>query len=277
MTMHIDSHQHFWNYNPAEHVWMNDQMEILKTDYMPTDLEPLIADAGIGGTVAVQARQNLDETEWLLDLADNHDLIKGVVGWVDMRSPKITEQLEKYASHPKFVGVRHVIHDEVDDRFILGEDFLRGMGHLQTYDLTYDLLLRPQHIPPAIEVAGKFPDQPFVLDHIAKPLIEAGTLESWETDIRRLAEFDHVYCKVSGMVTEAAWKGWTQSDFVPYLDVVFDCFGVDRLMFGSDWPVCILSGSYAEVVGIVTDYIQQFSADEKDKIMGGNASKFYRL
>jgi L-fuconolactonase len=275
--MRIDSHQHFWNYNPDEHVWMTDQMDVLKTDYLPDNLSPLLERTSIDGTVSVQARQNLHETEWLLELSDQYDLIKGVVGWVDMRSPEVSKQLEQYASHPKFVGVRHVVHDEPDDQFILGEAFLDGMSQLRAFNLTYDLLLFPKHLPYAIRVVERFPEQRFVLDHIAKPLIKEGTLEPWASDIRQLAQHENVYCKVSGMVTEAVWKGWKKTDFAPYLDIIFDCFGAERLMFGSDWPVCTLSATYAEVVGIVSDYILKLSEDEQARIMGINSIQFYDL
>lgn len=277
MTKRIDSHQHFWRYDPSEYGWISDQMTILQKDYMPDDLKPLIDSTGIDATVAVQARQSLDETEFLLELSDQYEFIQGVVGWVDMRSSDVPVQLEKYAQHPKFVGVRHVVHDEPDDQFMLGDAFLEGMKHLKIHNLTYDLLLFPQHLPIAIEVVQQFPDQPFVLDHIAKPLIKDSILEPWATDIRKLASYDNVYCKVSGMVTEANWQQWQQTDYVPYLDVVFECFGIDRLMFGSDWPVCTLSGSYPQVVGIVEDYISQLSDDEQSKVMGGNATRFYSL
>ena len=175
------------------------------------------------------------------------------------------------------VGVRHIVHDEADDRFMLGGNFLRGLSKLEACDLRYDLLLFPRHLPIAIDVVKQFPKQLFVLDHIAKPFIKDGMLEPWESDIRKLAAFDNVWCKVSGMVTEAAWGNWTQADYTPYLDIVFDCFGIDRLMFGSDWPVCTLSGSYQDVVGIVETTIASLSADEQAKIMGGNASEFYQL
>ena len=277
MSQRIDSHQHFWHYNPAEHVWMTDQMDILKRDFLPADLETLMAGSAIDGTVAVQARQNLQETEWLLELAEANDYIKGVVGWVDLRSPDVEGQLEQYADHPRLVGARHVVHDEPDVRFMLRQDFLRGLAELKAFNLTYDLLLFPRHIPIAVDVVKQFPDQPFVLDHIAKPYIAKGTLEPWTAHIRELAGYENVFCKVSGMVTEAKWQGWEYADFTPYLDIIFDCFGVDRLMFGSDWPVCTLSGSYAEVVGIVADYIKQLSDDEQMKVMGGNAARFYRL
>ena len=277
MTLRIDSHQHFWRYNSDEYPWIDASREPLKVDYMPPDLEPLMQAAGIDGTVAVQARQNLRETDFLLDLADQYDFIRGVVGWVDMRADDVEAQLERLAPHPRMVGVRHIVHDEADDRFMLGGNFLRGLAKLKACDLRYDLLLFPRHLPIAIDVVQRFPEQPFVLDHIAKPFIKDGLLEPWERDIRQLAANDNVWCKVSGMVTEAAWGGWTQADYRPYLDVVFDCFGIDRLMFGSDWPVCTLSGSYSQVVGIVETYISALSADEQAKIMGGVASKFYNL
>ncbi len=256
---------------------MTDEMDVLKRNYLPEDLSPLMAETSIGGTVVVQARQNLDETTWLLHLADNHSFIEGVVGWVDLRSSNVAEQLAKFAPHPKLVGVRHVVHDEPDDQFMLRDDFLHGLRELKPFDLTYDLLLFPKHLPVAVKVVQQFPGQPFVLDHIAKPLIRDGTLEPWATHIRELANYDHVSCKVSGMVTEAAWRGWSQDDFLPYLDVVFDCFGSDRLLFGSDWPVCTLAGSYSEVVGIVLSYIGQLTDAEQAKIMGKNAAAFYGL
>ncbi len=277
MSVRIDSHQHFWLYNSEDYPWMDESRAALKVDYQPPDLEPLLAATGIHGTVAVQARQIVYETEYLLELADQFDFVRGVVGWVDMRADDVEAQLEQFASHPRMVGVRHIVHDEVDDRFMLGGNFLRGLTKLKAYDLAYDLLLFPRHLPIAINVVQQFPHQRFVLDHIAKPFIKDGILEPWASDIRRLAAFGNVWCKVSGMVTEAAWGAWSQDDYGPYLDVVFECFGADRLMFGSDWPVCTLSGSYSEVVGIVENYIAALSADEQAKIMGGVAVDFYQL
>ena len=277
MTMQIDSHQHFWIYNNDDYPWMAGDRAPLQVDYMPGDLAPLMAEAGIDGTVAVQARQVEAETDFLLSLADEHDFIRGVVGWVDLRAENCAAALERYAGHPRMVGVRHIVHDEADDRFMLGGSFLDGLARLERMNLTYDLLLYPRHLQVAIEVAKRFPNQPFVLDHIAKPVIKDGTMEPWASEIRQLAAFDNVACKVSGMVTEAAWGTWKQADFVPYLDVVFECFGVDRIMFGSDWPVCTLSGSYSEVVGIVRDYIAALSDDERAQVMGGVASAFYGL
>ena len=256
---------------------MGERHAPIKRDILPPDMQPLLEAAGIDGTVAVQARQNLRESEFLLRLADEYDFVRGVVGWVDLRADDVEAQLERFAAHPRFVGVRHIVHDEVDDRFMLGGGFLRGLAALQQCDLRYDLLLFPRHIRIAIDVARQFPQQPFVLDHIAKPFIKDGIMQPWTDDIRELAALDNVWCKVSGMVTEAAWHGWTNADFVPYLDVVFDCFGVERLMFGSDWPVCELAGAYSGVVGIVESYIARLSDDEQAAVMGGNATAFYGL
>ena len=277
MSARIDSHQHFWHYNRDDYPWMDGPRAALRVDYLPPDLQPLMAASGIDGTVAVQARQIQIETDYLLELADRYDFIRGVVGWVDMRADDVEAQLEKYAARPRMVGLRHIVHDEADDRFMLGGNFLRGLAKLKAFDLSYDLLLFPRHLPVAINVVKQFPNQRFVLDHIAKPFIKDGILEPWESDIRRLAAFANVWCKVSGMVTEAAWKAWRQDDYAPYLDVVFDCFGAERIMFGSDWPVCTLAGSYSEVVGIVETYIAALSADEQAAVMGGNAVDFYQL
>lgn len=277
MSQRIDAHQHFWQYNRADYPWIDAAREPLRIDYLPADLQPLMRDCGMDGTVAVQARQIAHETAYLLALAEDYDFIRGVVGWLDMRAADFPAQLERYAGHPRLSGLRHIVHDESDDRFMLGGNFLQGMAQLKDYDLSYDLLLLPRHLPVAIEVLRRFPEQRFVLDHIAKPFIKDGIMQPWARQIRQLAAFDNVCCKVSGLVTEAAWHGWTQEDFTPYLDIVFDCFGVERLMFGSDWPVCTLAGSYSQVVGIVETYIAALSADERAAVMGGNAAAFYKL
>lgn len=275
--MRIDAHQHFWRYNPADYGWITDAMETLKRDYLPEDLKRLLDRTGIQGTIAVQARQNLQETDWLLELADAYPFIKGVVGWVDLRSPDIREELTVYAQHPKMRGVRHIVHDESDDHFMLGAEFLHGLSLLAEFNLTYDLLLFPKHLPVAIEVVRQFPQQRFVLDHIAKPAIKAQKVDQWDVGIRALASFDNVYCKVSGMVTEAAWQQWKLDDFKRYLDIVFECFGPERLMFGSDWPVCTLSGNYAEVVHLVQHYVRGYPAAIQERIFGQNAIEFYGL
>lgn len=275
--LRIDAHQHFWRYDPAGHTWMTAAMGRLKRDFLPDDLAPLLEQAGLTGTIAVQARQTLSETDWLLALADQHPFILGVVGWVDLRSPQIAVQLERYAGHPKLVGVRHVVHDEPDDRFMLQPAFLRGLAALADFDLAYDLLVFPRHLPIALDVVRRFPDQRFVLDHIAKPLIREQRLEPWRTELRALAECPNVACKVSGLITEADWTSWRAEDFARYLDVVFECFGEDRLMFGSDWPVCTLAGDYAAVAGLVADSVRDRSPDAQARLFGGNAAAFYRL
>jgi L-fuconolactonase len=275
--MKIDSHQHFWQYNEEEYGWMGPQMGVLKRDYLPDDLRPMQQTVGIEGTVAVQARQIVEETRWLLELTDCYPFIKGVVGWVDLRSPELHSQLERFVAHPKFRGVRHVVHDEIDDRFILRPDVLRGIAALAPFGLTYDLLLYPKHLPVANELVAQFPEQPFVLDHIAKPLIKDDLLEPWATDMKRLAANPNVCCKVSGMVTEADWQGWTADDFEPYLDVTFEAFGPERIMIGSDWPVCTVAGTYGAVMQIVIDYINKLSGAEQAAVMGGTAASFYGL
>ncbi len=275
--MKIDAHQHFWKYNPREYGWMGADMEPLKRDYLPEDLGPLLLAADVAGTVSVQARQVLNESDWLLELADRYSFIKAVVGWVDLRSPQVEEQLARLVSHPKFRGVRHVVHDEPDDQFMMRDDFIRGIGKLKEFGLTYDLLLFPRHLPVAYDLVKLFPEQPFVVDHIAKPLIREHKLSGWESGMRRLATFPSVYCKVSGMVTEADWKEWKFEDFTPYLDLVFECFGTKRIMLGSDWPVCTLAGPYSRVMQIAADYVQRLSRDEQTAVWSENPKRFYGL
>jgi len=273
----IDAHQHFWRYNPAEHGWMTDEMAALKHDFLPLDLKPLLDKSGFQGCVAVQARQSLEETRWLLELARQYEFIAGVVGWVDLRSPDLAGQLQSFGNDPKLVGVRHVVQDEPEDAFMLRQDFRRGISLLADFGLTYDLLVYPRQLPAAIALVKEFPDQPLVLDHIAKPLIADGHMEPWATDIRRLAESQNVYCKLSGMVTEAEWKTWQPEHFCAYLDVVFEAFGTERLMIGSDWPVCTLAADYARAMRIVTDYCAGFSETIQQGILGGNCTRFYKL
>jgi L-fuconolactonase len=275
--MRLDAHQHFWHYSPAEHVWMTDQMAMLKRNFLPADLEPLLRSAGFGGTIAVQARQNLEETRWLLSLAEHTPFIKGIVGWVDLRAPDLNSQLEQFSAHPKLVGVRHVVHDEPDDEFMLRSEFRRGIAELHSFNLAYDLLLFPKHLPAACKLVREFPEQAFVLDHIAKPEIAVGNVSPWDEMLRELAAFPNVSCKLSGMVTEAQWGQWRAEDFHRYLDVVVNAFGLRRVMIGSDWPVCTLSGGYEATMGIVVDYLRQFSAEECDAVLGGNCARIYKI
>ena len=275
--MRIDSHQHFWHYSATEYPWIGSGMERLAADQLPADLESLARPEGIGGSVAVQARQSLQESRWLLDLAAAHPFIKGVVGWVDLQSPEVERQIEELAARPRFVGVRHVVQDEPDPGFLLGEAFGNGLQHLAKHHLTYDLLLYPQQLPAAATLVGRFPAQPFVLDHLAKPRIRTGELEPWSRDLAALARHENVTCKLSGLVTEAVWRGWQRNQFTPYLEVALEVFGPARLMFGSDWPVCQVAAEYGEVVGIVADFLSRLSAREQQGVWGANAIRFYHL
>jgi len=275
--MRLDAHQHFWNYSAAEYPWIGPGLERLARDYLPPDLEPLLAAEGLDGSVAVQARQSVEESRWLLALAKAHPLVKGVVGWVDLRSDRVGDELRVLAANPTFVGVRHVVQDEPDPRFVLGEGFIRGLRQLRQHGLTYDLLLYPSQLPTAIELVELLPEQPFVVDHLAKPRIVAGEIDGWGRDIRAIARHDNVCCKVSGMVTEAVRRGWKRDDFTPYLDVVLEAFGPERLMFGSDWPVCLLAGEYADVAAIPRDYFSRLSTTEQRMIWGDTAAGFYGL
>src|SRR5947207_4070643 len=234
--MRIDSHQHFWRYNASEYGWIDDSMSCLRRDFLPENLKVELDAAGFDGAVAVQARQTLEETRWLLDLAASSSHVLGVVGWVDLRSPDVRSQLAEFAGNPKFLGVRHIVQSEPDDRFLLQPDFLRGIAMLEEFNLTYDILIYPRHLRVAAEFVRRFPQQRFVLDHLAKPSIKSRKLQPWENDVRELARSPNVFCKMSGLVTEAAWKCWRREDISPYLDVALDCFGPDRLMIGSDWP-----------------------------------------
>ena len=252
-------------------------MERLAQDYLPPDLVKTTQPHSITGSVAVQARQSIQETEWLLELADNHPFIRGVVGWVDLRNPSVDEDLEKFSEHDKLVGVRHVVQDEPDPRFLLGDDFLRGIRQLAKYNLTYDILIFPHQLPAACELVKLLPNQPFVLDHMAKPDIEHHNISDWKRDFDALAQHENVVCKLSGLVTEAKWNVWHQRDFTPYLDAALDAFGPSRLLYGSDWPVCLLSAEYAEVLCIANSLIDRVSLHEAKAIRGTNAAQFYGL
>lgn len=276
-VMRLDSHQHFWHYNPAHQVWMTEAMGVLKRDYLPDELAPLLAEIQFDGTIAVQARQMVEETDWLLKLSDKYEIIKGVVGWVDLHSPALREQLLRFSKHPKLVGIRHVVHDEPDDQFMLLSAFRRGISQLQEFNLSYDLLLFPKHLPVAVKLVAEFPKQPFVLDHIAKPAIREGRISPWREDLKQLAKFPNIFCKLSGLVTEAAWKQWRPEDFHRYLDIAVEAFGVERVMIGSDWPVCMLSADYVSTMRLVIDYTRQFPSAVREAILGGNCARFYRL
>ncbi|KAB7529058.1 amidohydrolase family protein [Flagellimonas olearia] len=275
--MKIDSHQHFWRYSPSSHAWIDSTMGVLKKDFLPEDLEPLLQNHELDGCVAVQADQSEAETEFLLKCAEEHPFIKGVVGWLDLCAEDIEEKLQEYSKNPLLKGLRHIVQDEPDDYFMLRPEFLRGISLLEKYGLTYDILIFPKHLSSALELVKLFPNQPFVVDHIAKPKINGKIEPCWEHYMNQLGQQDHVYCKASGMVTEAKWGKWSKSDFIPYLDVVFQSFGADRIMFGSDWPVCLLSAEYKQVNCILTQYLTKYPRESRKQVMGLTAQKFYKL
>jgi L-fuconolactonase len=273
--MKIDSHNHFWVYNELDYSWISDDLKLLKRNFVSEDILVELNKNQMDGCIAVQARQSLAETEWLLELADKSDFIKGVVGWVDLKTNSVESQLAKYSKNPKFVGVRHVVQDEQDENFVLSEAFLNGISLLSKYNLTYDILIFEHQLPSIIQLVTKFPNQKFVVDHIAKPKIREGLISPWKENIAKLATFSNVCCKLSGMLTEADWNSWKKDDFKAYLDVVFYCFGVDRLMYGSDWPVCQLAGSYQQTLSLITDYMCKYTDQQKASVLGENAFKFY--
>ena len=273
----LDAHQHFWKYDPASYSWIDNTMRPLQRDFLPQDLWPELQPAGIGGTIAVQACQSVAETEWLLRLAEEHSFIKGVVGWVDLQADDVTSELQRVAQHPKLVGVRHVVQSEPDDRFLLRPAFCRGIAALRTFNLRYDILIYPRHLPAAAEFAARFPEQPFVLYHRAKPEIRAGAIDSWARDLTLLAQAPNVHCKLSGLVTEADWRSWTPDQIAPYLDVAFDVFGAGRLMAGSDWPVCTVAAAYSRTMSVVVDYLERRPEAEYEAVLGGNAARFYGI
>ncbi|NVK53559.1 MAG: amidohydrolase family protein [Flavobacteriaceae bacterium] len=274
--MNIDAHQHFWKYNPVRDAWIDDSMQVIRRDFLPQDLKPILTANNINGCVAVQADQSETETEFLLECAKQNPFIKGVVGWLDLRAECIEERLEHYSKNKLFKGVRHIVQAEAND-FMLREDFQNGISKLNQFNLTYDILVFPQQLDAAITLVNKFPNQKFVVDHIAKPYIKEAKVKGWKANIQELAKAPNVYCKVSGMVTEADLKHWKPSDFKPYLDIVFEAFGANRIIYGSDWPVCLLAAEYEQQLNIVQNYIQDFSEANKAKIMGGNAVEFYVL
>jgi len=275
--MKIDAHQHFWIYEPREYEWIDESLAALRRDFLPGDLEPEVRQCGFEGSVVVQARQTLGETRWLLKLAEQFPFVKGVVGGVDLRAANLRETLTALRPNTKLVGVRHIVQSEPDDRFLLRPDFLRGIGMLEEFGLAYDILIYTKHLSVAAEFVSRCPRQRFVLDHLAKPPIKSGDLAEWMRGIRELAAFPHVMAKVSGLVTEADWNAWTPEQVVECVDVAFGCFGAGRLMIGSDWPVCTVAGTYSRVMGIVMDYVERLSEEERGAVLGGNAARFWEL
>jgi L-fuconolactonase len=275
--MQIDSHQHFWKYHPVKDAWITGDMKIIQHDFLPEELLPLLQQHGIDGCIAVQADQSEIETHFLLQLADKYDFIKGVVGWVDLRAENLEERLGYFSAFKKLKGFRHIVQAEPEDDFLLRPDFCKGIEKLVKYGFTYDILIFPRQLSYAASFVKQFPQQAFVIDHLAKPDFRKTDFSAWEKNIRAISVHPNVYCKVSGMVTEADWQHWKPGDFNYCLDVVTETFGTGRLMFGSDWPVCMLAASYNEIYGIVRSYYQSFSAEEQYSIWGGNAAAFYNL
>lgn len=275
--MIIDSHQHFWHYEPVKHAWIDDDMAVIRKDFMPSDLEVIYKEHGVNGCVAVQADQTLAETDFLLKLASEHDFIKGVVGWVDLRNSTIESTLEVYSQHTKLKGFRHVVQGEADPNFLLRPQFLIGMSLLKKFNFTYDILIFPHQLGATLEFVKQFPNQKFVIDHIAKPYIKDGFYDGWAALMKEVAKHEHVTCKLSGMITEADYNQWTPEQIKPYMELVLEAFGPERLLFGSDWPVCLVAGNYSKVKKLVTDFISTLSSNERAKIMGTNAINFYNL
>jgi len=275
--MMIDSHQHFWRYDAVRDAWITDSMAVLRRDFLPDHLAAELTANGIDASIAVQADQSESETMFLLDLAEKNKLIAGVVGWVDLSSPRIGERLEHFSHSSKLRGFRHIAQSEPDDRFLARENFVKGVAQLRAFGFTYDILIYPKQLPAAIELVARLPEQRFVVDHLAKPEIKSGKTAPWAAQMKEIAQNKNVFCKLSGMVTEADWKHSKADDFKPYLNVVFGAFGAERLMFGSDWPVCLLAATYRQVKQLIEEYVKGFSQSDKEGIFGGNAARFYGL
>jgi len=278
LNLKIDAHQHFWKFDTFRHSWINDEMKVIRRDFMPADLEPVLQAAGIDGCVVVQVDQNDDENDLQLEHARKHDFIKGVVGWVDLQSTDIAERLAHYKRFPKMKGFRHILQGEKDRALMLKPAFQRGIGALRQFGYTYDILIFPDQLGYARDFTAAFPDQPFVIDHVAKPYIKEKKLTAeWQAAIRAVAAQENVYCKISGMVTEADFKNWKPEELYPYIDTVVEAFGTRRIMFGSDWPVCLVAASYEQWYELLKAYFSRFSATEQAAFFGGNAIQFYNL
>ena len=276
--MYIDAHHHLWNYDPVEYDWIDDSMAVLKKDFLIKDLEKALHLNGFSSSIVVQARQSMEETLWLLTLAEHTDLIKGVVGWIDLQSDTLAQQLDELAKHKKLVGFRHVLQGEADPKFMQNPDFIRGLKMIADRDYRYDLLIFASQLSAAAEMLEQVPNLHVVIDHIAKPNIKSrNDFDSWQQGMAVLAHKENCYCKLSGMVTEADWLNWQSDDFHPFMQTVWDLFGQNRIMFGSDWPVCLVAAEYSEVKALVLDFINKNSPHTKDLILGQNAQKFYQL
>lgn len=274
---HIDAHQHFWKYNEIRDSWISTEMEILRKDFLPADLKPILETNGFEGCITVQSDQSEDENRFQLENADKNYFIKGIVGWVDFQADNIEERLGHFSQYKKLKGFRHILQGESKRDFMLQSAFLKGIGLLKNYDFTYDILVFPDQLTFVEKFVSKFPDQRFVINHIGKPNIKAKKLSDWENDIKAIARQENVFCKISGMITEADWQTWKREDFSPFIDVIVNAFGTKRIMFGSDWPVCLLAATYEQTVLVTENYFKAFSQTEYGQFFGGNAKAFYQL
>jgi L-fuconolactonase len=275
--MRIDAHQHFWEYQPEEYPWITEELGVLRRSFLPSDLAPEMIKSDLDGSIAVQARQSVEESRWLLSLAEDNSHILGVVGWVDLCSDQVDAQLAEFTNHPQFVGVRHVVQDEPDDAFMLRPEFINGISKLNNHALTYDILIFPKQLEAALKLVEQFPEQAFVIDHIAKPSIKDGSLQPWQNLMKEFSKFPNVSCKISGMITEADWRNWKQEDLKPYLATVMETFSPNRLMYGSDWPVCLLAGDYPKVFDLAKVYISELPSPDQDMVFGGTAAQVYQI
>ena len=275
--MRIDSHQHFWKFDPIRDQWITEEMTELRKDFLPGDLLPLLQQNNIDGCIAIQADQSLEETNFLLELAEANPFIKGVVGWVDFQAADIADKLAHFSSFKKLKGFRHIVQSEKDEKFLAREAFCNGISLLKEYGFKYDILVYPPQLKSVLEFVQRFPDQPFVIDHMAKPDILNKRIWDWENDMKKISKFPNVYCKISGLVTEAEINDWELKDFNPYIQFILEEFGLEKVMFGSDWPVCLLAANYREVCDIVEQNSLHLTEEEKEKLWGNNAAKFYGI
>jgi L-fuconolactonase len=274
--MIIDAHQHFWHYDPVRDSWITEDMAVIRRDFLPADLEPVLTENGVDGCVAVQASQSEEETMFLINMAQSYDIVKGVVGWVDLQSASLHDRLQAFSTYKEVKGFRHVAQGEPDD-FLMRPAVIQGIRQLAEFGLTYDILIYPSQLKAALHLVREVPEVNFVIDHLAKPYIKKQEISRWSNFMAEIAKNQHVSCKLSGMVTEADWQNWSKKDFFPYLDVAFEQFGPDRLLFGSDWPVCLVAANYTQVKNLIEEYLVPWGDEVQAKVMGANAVTFYSL
>ena len=272
----IDTHIHFWKFNKVKDAWITDDMKLLQKDFLPQDLKPVLEENNVNGVIAVQADQSEDENAFLIDLSEKNSFIKGIVGWVDLQNKNIENKLLYYSKFPAIKGFRHIVQGEPQG-FLKKRKFLNGIKLLKNFNFTYDILIYENHLTEAIEFVNKFPEQKFIIDHCAKPAIKNKNISEWEKGIQEISQNKNVYCKLSGLTTEADWNTWQEKEFHPYLDVVFENFGIERLVFGSDWPVVLISGGFSKWKILLENYMRGFSKEEKEKVFEGNAIEFYNV